>query len=501
MTDTAVDLQARAARLYTRLTALADLAHQRRWLVAAVGAPLMIVALVAINQLVLLDFPNSGDEYNYLYEAQTFAAGRLWNAPLSPPEIFATNYIVQEPSRVFSSFPFGWPVLIAIALVLRIPPWMVNPLIGTATLGLVWALGARLYSGRIGVIAAALVASSPFFLFNAASYFSHPLCGALLAGAAYVASRNDRSRAWIPTLVGFLIGWAVVARYLTGVICGVPVVLWLIRPGVSWVRTLLLVALGGLPWVAALAVYNQAMTGNPFALTTTALTVSLWLRDGWLLRSADILSTHLLRHFLWTPAVLIPAYLIYLRKAPRETRRGPLDWMLVITVVILYFYVERGGNQYGPRFHYEAFLFMVTFVAANLFRSEHLETARDRWLFVLLVASVLLMPIALATHAWGEHTVIVERMDPFTRARGAGLRDALVLIGDRVGSRRSIAASDLTRNGIDADGTVLYGQDQADDRPCDWARQVSGRRPYLYVWDHTNGHGTLTPLSCPAVPR
>ena len=302
-------------------------------------------------------------------------------------------------------------------------------------------------------------------------------------------------------LVGLLIGWAVVARYLTGVICGVPIVLWLIRPGVPRARTLLLVAIGGLPWVVALAAYNQAMTGNPFKLTTTALTVSLWFRDGWLLRSADILSTHLLRHLQWTPAVLIPAYLVYLKTASRELRRGPLDWMLVITVVVLYFYVERGGNQYGPRFHYEAFLFVAIFVAANLFRSEQLETARDRWLFALLMASVLMMPVALAAHVWGEHTVIVERMDPYTRARDAGLRDALVLIGDRVGSRRSIAPADLTRNGIDADGPVLYGQDQADARPCDWARQVPGRRPYLYVWDHANGHGTLTPLACPAVSR
>jgi hypothetical protein len=266
-------------------------------------------------------------------------------------------------------------------------------------------------------------------------------------------------------------------------------------------RTLLLVAIGGLPWAIALAAYNQALNGNPVKLTTTALTISLWFRDGWLLRSADILSTHLLRHLLWTPAVLIPAYVIYLRAAPRQTRRGPLDWMLAITVAVLYFYVERGGNQYGPRFHYEAFLFMVIFVAANLFRGERLQSAREGWLFGLLAAAVLMMPLALAAHAWSEHRVIVERMDPFTRAREAGLRDALVLIGDRVGSRRSIAPSDLTRNGIDADGPVLFGQDQADDRPCDWARQVPERRPYLYVWDHEQGYGMLTPLSCPAAPQ
>jgi hypothetical protein len=497
MSETVSSRDAGLAGLYARLVTLAERVHRRRWLAGAVGGTIVLAGLVAINRFVLLDFPNSGDEYNYIYEARTFAAGRLWNGPQVPPEVFATTYIVQEPTRTFSSFPFGWPLALTAALIAGLPLWIVNPLIGTLSLGLVWALGARLYNPRTGVIAAAIVATSPFFLFNAASYFSHPLCGALLVGAALVASRDDR-QVWVPVLVGFLIGWAVVARYLTGVLGGAPIVLWLLRPGVPRVRTLGLVATGGFPWVLALAAYNQAMTGHPLTLTTTPLTISLWFRQGWPLRSADILSTHLLRHLLWTPAVLVPAYLIYLKSASSEMRRGALDWMLAITVLVLYFYVERGGNQYGPRFHYEAFLFTVIFVVANLFRSESLASVpqRDRWLFGLLLASTLAMPVAFAVHAVVERGVIVERMDPFTRSQQAGLSNALILMGDRVGSERSISPADLTRNGINTDGPVLYGLDQGDDRPCEWAVRVPGRRPYLYAWDHVRHHGTLTPLSC-----
>lgn len=497
MTDTAETSPDRLSRLYARTLAAADAAHRHRLVVAVVGAPVVTFLIVAINRWVLLGFPNSGDEYNYLYQAQTFAAGRLWNLPPSPPEVFATNYIVQEPDRVFSSFPFGWPLMLTMALRTGMPLWLVNPLLGALTLGLVWWLGARLYNARVGVLSAAIVGASPFFLFNAASYFSHTFCGALLLTAACTASREDRRPAWVPLLVGFLIGWAVVARYLTGVVCGVPIVLWLLRPGAPRLRTLLLVALGGLPWVGALAAYNAAMTGNVLRLTTTPLTVSLWFRDGWLLRGADILSTHLVRHLLWTPPVLVLAYVLYLRVAPRATRRGPLDWMLALTVAVLYFYVERGGNQYGPRFHYEVFLFAAVFVVANVFRAPVLEPAvRDRWVFGLLVASVLVMPVSLAVHAAIERQVIVERMDPFTQAEQAGLQDALVLIGDRVGTARSIAASDLTRNGIDYRGTVLYGLHPPDDRPCDWARLVPGRRPYSYVWDPVALKGILTPLDC-----
>ena len=178
-------------------------------------------------------------------------------------------------------------------------------------------------------------------------------------------------------------------------------------------------------------------------------------------------------------------------------------WMLVATVVVMYCYVERGGNQYGPRFHYEAFLFTVIFVVANLFRRAAWSAMppRDRRVFACLLISVALMPVAFAAHARTERAVIVERMDPFTRVRAAGLHDALVLMADRVGSRRSIAPADLTRNGIDNDASVLFGIDQGDDRPCDWARRVPRRRPYVYAWDHTRHHGTLSELACADSPR
>ncbi|MDH4064197.1 MAG: glycosyltransferase family 39 protein, partial [Acidobacteriota bacterium] len=224
-------------RLYALTLALADWLNCHRVAVAVVAAPVVTLGIVAINRFVLLDFPNSGDEYTYLYQAQTLAAGRLWNPAPSPPDLFAFNYIVQEPGRAFGSFPFGWPLMLALAMRLGLPPWLVNPLMGTVTLGLIWCLGVRLYTPRVGVLAAAIVGVSPFFLFNAASYFSHTFCGALLLGAACLAARANRTPAWVPVLTGLLIGGAVVTRYFTGVVCAVPIALWLVRPGVRRTRT------------------------------------------------------------------------------------------------------------------------------------------------------------------------------------------------------------------------------------------------------------------------
>jgi hypothetical protein len=89
-------------------------------------------------------------------------------------------------------------------------------------------------------------------------------------------------------------------------------------------------------------------------------------------------------------------------------------------------------------------------------------------------------------------------MDPFLLARQAGLQGALVLIGGRVGSRRSMAAFDLTRNGIDYSGSVLYGLDPGEAGHCAPGARLPGRTTYLYRWDHAEGDGDLRPLSCPS---
>lgn len=321
----------------------------------------------------------------------------------------------------------------------------------------------------------------------------------LLLAAAWVAARRDRRPAWVPVAIGALVGWAVLARYLTGVVVAVPVVWWLLRPGVPRVRTLLLVALGGLPWIAVLTTYNLALSGSAWHLTTTPLTVSRWFAAGSLLRGADILASHLVRHLLWTPPALLVAYGLYMRVAARAERRGLFAWLPVLMAAAMYFFMERGGNQYGARFHYEVFPFAVLFVTAQIFGGDVLaaKPRRDRIAFAALAVSVALMPVAILAHAGIERRVVRERMDPFTMVAAAGLHDALVLISGRVGSARSMAAFDLTRNDLDLGADVIYGLDPGPGARCAPAARVAGRAAYLYVWSAREARGALAPVVCP----
>lgn len=463
-----------------------------------VAAPAFTIFVAAIGRFILQDFQNSGDEYNYLYEAATFASGRLWNRAPIVPEAFAFNYIVHTDGREYSSFPIGWPLVLALAMRLHMPVSLVNPILGTLSLALIVQLGTRLHNARVGVLAAGITAASGFFLFNAASYFSHTFCSTLLLAAACLAVRHERLRWWIPIGVGFLLGWAVLARYLTAVVCAIPIMWMLFRTGAPAARTLALVALGGLPWVVVLGAYNLALNGSPWDLTTLPKTVGLWFAPKFALRGADILSTQMLRFVLWTPPLLLFVYIFCLARAEKRVRRGPIDWMPVLMAAALYCYVERGGNQYGPRFYYETFPFLAIFTTASLFKERTFgeKTAPDRWAFAAMVASVAALPIFLAVHAVIEHRVISERLDPCKMVAAAGLTEALVLIGGRVGTTRSMGALDLTRNGIEHDNRVLYGLDISPEANCRVRAAYPDRTVYRYAWDRERRRGRLIPVFC-----
>ena len=488
-------------RLYQACLSLASACDRRRTLVLGLGAPAYTALLVAIGAFVLQRFPNSGDEYVYLYQAATLAEGRLANAAPSLPEFFEFNYIAHRQGRVFGTFPPGWPLVLAAAQAAGIPAWLVNPLLGVATLVIMWALARAMHGPRIGVLAVGITAVSGFFIFNAASFFSHTFCGALLLLAAYFAVRATPTLSPLYLMMtGFLIGWAVVTRYFTGVIGGLAVISLVVRgaPTVP-LRPLVLVALGGLPWVAFLAAYNREFSGSAWQLTTTDHTVSLWFAPGVVSRGPDILATQLLRFVLWTPPALLFAYLWYVWRGERGVRRGLVDWLLIVTAGLLIFYVERGGNQYGPRFYYEAFLFLVVFVTANLFRTDTLAEAdrATRVLFAAMVASVAFVPLLLAMHAWQVRTIIRERTELFARVEANDLANAVVLVNGRVGSARSMDARDLTRNGIDYTGSVLFALDRGHDENCRLAKTLDDRSFYIYAWDRLRGSGRLSPLRCP----
>jgi hypothetical protein len=57
--------------------------EQTNWWTAGIAFAAMLLPL-SVAYFVLDRFPNSGDEYSYLFEARTLAGFRLWEAPAGP---------------------------------------------------------------------------------------------------------------------------------------------------------------------------------------------------------------------------------------------------------------------------------------------------------------------------------------------------------------------------------------------------------------------------------
>jgi hypothetical protein len=486
------------AGVYRRVSEFGEGGFARRPGAVAVGSIIVLVALIGIAQGVLRGFPNSGDEYCYLYQAETFARGRVANTPDPLPAFFDLYHVREVDGRLFSVFPPGWPAVLALALAARVPLWLVNPVLGLLTLGLTGVVGRRLYGRRAAVVAVVGLAASPFFLFNSASYFAHALCAVQVLAFAWFGLRAlDGSSARWAMGAGAALGAALVTRNYTAVCCALPFGLALVRRGRPGWRLLWAAALAGLPFVAVTIVYNQATMGHPLANATAGLETydRFWFPDGWLGRALGITIAHLGRFVAWTPPVL----LFLLPTAWRAHRRASglrfTDGLFPALVAGYFFYVNRGGNQYGPRFYYEALPFVVLAVTAFLMQELRYEdkTPARRFAWYAFAISVLAcVPITLV-YAGLEHGVVKERAEPYTLVATQGVDNAVIFLASGSGWVHPMRARDLTRNNPDRSNRVLYVHDAGADN----ARLMAaypGRSYFRYRFDPITRRGSLEPL-------
>src|SRR6266849_6142606 len=204
-------------------------------------------------------FPNSADEYSYLFGARTFLAGRLWNPLPTDPQFFAFLHIVELNGKWVTMYTPGWPLLLAIAGYFHLPYWLVCPAIGLAFLTVMFRLGERQAGHLGGVLTVGIIALSPFFVFNAASYFNMvptATAGVLFSLAAL--EFFDAPTALNALLTGACLGALGTIRIYDVTIFFVAFAIGFLYSG-RWRHYALIpmVALGGLPFVAALLAYDH----------------------------------------------------------------------------------------------------------------------------------------------------------------------------------------------------------------------------------------------------
>ena len=215
------------------------------------------------------------DEGVYLQQAAMLLEGRLWLEP-PVPDAVRPWFFLAEDGRLYPKYSPVTAAIFAPGLALGLPR-AVLAVVAAAIAALVGLLGREAYDGRVGVVAAALVATSPLFVFTSATFLSYAPTTALnlLFALAYVRAHRRASTRYA-ALAGVAVGLAFFARPYTAVLFALPFVghaccslgsVWRRRsPGVDpWpvTRRLCVVAALGSVFVGVTLGYNWLVTGDP----------------------------------------------------------------------------------------------------------------------------------------------------------------------------------------------------------------------------------------------
>jgi hypothetical protein len=226
----------------------------------------VLVVSASMAWFVFEGVPHIDDSVAYLFQAKTFALGRLSVLPPVDTASFEVPHLVVTDHAWFSKYFPGWPALLSLGVAGRVA-WLVNPLLAAATVLLAHALLRRVYDRGVANVGSALMGVSPWLLTSSGEMMSHP--AALFFGVLALLAierQRDRRIGWWAILAGLALGMLYLVRPPDAAALGVVAALW--AWGV-WGRRL---SIASLATVAAVAIavaavslpYNAALTGDPF---------------------------------------------------------------------------------------------------------------------------------------------------------------------------------------------------------------------------------------------
>ena len=460
---------------------------------------------------VLARVPHVQDSLTYLFQAKTMAQGDLWVASPALPQFFEQEFLLVQDGRWFGKYPPGYPLILAIGVLLK-ASWLINPLLASLTVPLIYQLGRWLYNGRIGLLAAGLLSLSPFFLFLSGSHMAHAaeLFWLTLFMVAWQKTTARLGRWQWALVAGLATGMAFLTRQLTAVAITAPfflLTLWqspLPWPN-RWKKGLVWLA-GLLPLVLLLFAYQAAVTGDPFQdprllfwpydqlgfgddvgeapnllkfalLDETSEYAVLWHTDPSqpprghtpqrglhnVLRNWQSLQETL---FGWLPLLTFSfLWLPFILKRP-----SPTDWLLLATftaLVVSELFYWHSGIMYGPRYLYGSFPALLLLTARGGQRlAQWLGGRRGVWLtavpLLLLILGNILVTLPTLTQSYRGFNFVVGDKLALVETAVPPHENALIFVQSPTDNWWEYGELFLG-NGVELDGRFIFARDLGDD--------------------------------------
>jgi hypothetical protein len=476
--------------------------------------------------------PHVQDSVAYLFQAKTYALGRLW-VPLPPhPQFFVHEFIVMtSDGRWFGKYPPGWPMILSLGVLVG-APWVVDPICGALCLGVLYLMGRDIFNVRVGLLAAALGLAAPFWIFLSGSMMAHTsgLLFTLLGVCGLWRAGQPPQRVWAPILAGVAIGIALLIRPYDELVIVAPFAwycLWAIaRRPIEGLKAYVPALVAVLPFVIAFFLYNKLLTGS-YLLPPQELWWA-WDKVGFgpdkgifgyypidALNNTSRNLSQLLTHGFGWPTFLT----LSLAVVPFVARKARTwDWLLLLgflAVVVGYAFWWADGIMYGPRFYFEGFGFLILLTARGVDVAMGVggaplstDTPPRRGgapppapvaatLAVLCVAGLVAYNLIFYLPGqWplyrGYNYVNHRRLDAVA---AAGIHHALVFANTTSQYAWWDYGMVFSANDPLLQGDVIYARDLGDQQNC----QLRADYPDRSFWKLTGT--TLTPLSgCPPHP-
>jgi len=456
---------------------------------------LMVFVLSVFALKILQDFPNSADEYVYLFQAETYASGYLYVDPPPMLKFFSFFHIINREGRYFGIFPFGYPLLLAIGIIIG-TPWIINPILGALTIILIYLIARHLFSRRVAILACLLGFFTPFFILNSASYFSHSTCTFFLALTvySYLKSRGTNRIFWY-FMIGASSGFAFITRYLESVAAVIPIGIVLAikfgRNPKKMSKPCLAVLIGGLIFLASFMAYNHILIGNPLKSPAEYYTITVFSPFSWesLNTGFAYLKEYLTKLFNWTyylPLCIVPLFFYFFRPKP------PSLVLIMISIISLnilgyFFYHIGAGNEYGPRYYY-GFYFILPILAS--YGIDRL-LRRKEFIYPLMALILIFNFHSIYEKSATYHQLIFLRRDLYRTVKKSNLNKAIVFLKT---SSWDMPPRDLTRNGIKLNKSVIYAHYTNPSKLKQLLKYFPSYLPYSYQFDFTKKEGTIKPL-------
>jgi 4-amino-4-deoxy-L-arabinose transferase-like glycosyltransferase len=383
---------------------------------------LIFIALGLVAYIPFHNYPYSMDEYDYLYQAKIFSQGKLF---IEVPEIFRPfkeAYMILNDGKLFSKYPPGFSLILSIGVLLH-AEGLVNPLIATITIIILYSFVKSFLGPKYGLISVLLISTTPYFIAYSASYFSEPAALLWTTLILFLVRKYElTSKDLYLPLIGLVSVYSFLTRPLDSFCVLVPAYLYLFyilhnkRNLRKITYAFSIFAVG----FALFLIHNYGLIGKPGITTYPVIGYEFRIVDpgaqgffgnlinvtkGYMKMGLIYLPRLLLKYLLIPSALFIPLFSIFGAFKFNSKWKWVLVLHLLMLILLYNFHPGYGWPQYGARHYYSGFVSLA--ILATTAVQYLIETVKSKKLIFYLLALVL------CTHAIFSFLAIISYSDRF----------------------------------------------------------------------------------------